>query len=109
MKAKRKHTTKDRNKSLYSERNRQVAKNRGENWRKKLLRGSSQLGKLRAENGFNQTDFAKKLGIHRSTYIFIESGQRPIDMKRASEISKILKTRKENIFKKLKSGNFETK
>lgn len=57
---------------------------------KKLLNVGNILKKLRLETGQNQTRFAEKLGISRSTYSNYENGNRVPDIETLMKIAKIL-------------------
>ncbi|ARJ18316.1 MULTISPECIES: helix-turn-helix domain-containing protein [Staphylococcus] len=74
------------------------------------MRTSSEIGKLikqlRKENNVSLTDFAKKIGVNKSTLSRYENGSRKIPMEDIAEIANILNVTPERLLlKKYQSEN----
>lgn len=96
--------------------NAKVAKNRGEEWRKKLREGRLQarmnpsaLYLMRLAKNLTQAEIAKKIGVTVPTYGAIERAKRPLVNDRALKICSILKTDSGKLFKKLSDNKFIAK
>lgn len=77
--------------------NQKVAKNRGPEWRKKLLSGRLEVQRhptlLRVRRVFRkwtQAEIATKVSMTTTSYSAVESGRRPVSRERAASIAKIL-------------------
>lgn len=92
--------------SKYLERNRKVALNRGESWKRKLLEGTGTLGETRALKGLSQDAISTEVGVHRSTYGEIERGARAIRPELADKISSVLKVSKVKLFRKTDNDRY---
>lgn len=87
--------------------NKKVAQNRGEAWRKKLIKGKSDstlhptLIKLkRVDSGISQTQVAKDLSVSLATYGAIERGRISVKKAMAVLIAQTLGLDISKIFKK---------
>ncbi|MCK4730513.1 MAG: helix-turn-helix transcriptional regulator [Candidatus Aenigmarchaeota archaeon] len=58
----------------------------------------TKIKELRAKYNFTQEDLAKKVGVRRETIVFLEGGKYNPSLKLARDISKILKSKIEDIF-----------
>lgn len=77
--------------------NQKVAKNRGLEWRKKLLAGRldvqmnpTQLRLKRIKKNKTQIELASQIGMSYTTYGAVESGRRPVAKAKAEKIAKAL-------------------
>jgi DNA-binding XRE family transcriptional regulator len=77
--------------------NQKVAKNRGTEWRNKLIQGKfdakmnpTWVQVARQKSSLSQESVAKKVGISIATFGSIERGKRYVTYSRAAEIAKIL-------------------
>lgn len=87
--------------------NKKVAQNRGESWRKNLIKGKADaafhpsLIKLkRVEQGLSQAKIAKELGVSLATYGAIERSKISVKKAMASLMAAIFKVDVLKIFKK---------
>lgn len=58
----------------------------------------TRIKELRAKYGLTQEDLAKKVGVRRETIVFLEQGKYNPSLKLAVDISKVLKSKVEDIF-----------
>ncbi len=58
----------------------------------------TRIKELRVKYNFTQEDLAKKVGVRRETIVFLESGKYNPSLKLARDISKVLKSKIEDIF-----------
>ena len=86
--------------------NQKIAKSR-KNFGKSIFNGKleasirpSELKKVRLRRGFTQINICQKLGIKQATFGAIESGKRPVNIDRATNISNLLGKKIEEIFYK---------
>lgn len=77
--------------------NKKVAKNRGLEWRRKLLSGRldvqtnpTRVRLARIEKNNTQNEISKEIGMSATTYASIESGRRPVRKDHAEKIAKAL-------------------
>ncbi len=91
----------------------QVAKNRGSEWSKNLIKGKLEaqlyptvLKTIRIKKAVSQADLAKLLKVSLATFGSIERGKRSASAKVASEIIKKLGGNINQYFKPTKSGRF---
>lgn len=90
-----------------------VAQNRGENWRKNLIKGRMEsalnptaLRLARIKKGLPQSEIAKQAGLSLSTYSSIEKGERAVNIERAKQIATALgKKSTVSLFKKNQKTN----
>jgi len=95
-------------KNKYLERNRKVAKARGERWKKALRRAKFDLAnnltvikEARFKKGFSQQELFPKLGLYsKPTYSRIETGRVCVKLERAEKIAKALGVSLNKAFKK---------
>jgi len=86
--------------------NQKVAKNRGLEWRKKLLfgrldvqRNPTHLRLKRIKKNKTQIELASQIGMSYTTYGAVESGRRPVAKPKAERIAKVLGLSFEKVFK----------
>ncbi len=58
----------------------------------------TKIKEFRAKYNLTQEDLAKKVGVRRETIVFLERGKYNPSLKLARDISKILKSKIEDIF-----------
>ncbi|RLJ00694.1 MAG: transcriptional regulator [Candidatus Aenigmatarchaeota archaeon] len=58
----------------------------------------TKIKEFRAKYNFTQEYLAKKVGVRRETIVFLESGKYNPSLKLARDISKVLKSKIEDIF-----------
>jgi DNA-binding XRE family transcriptional regulator len=87
--------------------NKKVAQNRGETWRKKLIKGKSDaaihpslIKQKRVEKGISQTEVAKELSVSLATYGAIERARIGVKKAMAVLIAQTLGLDISKIFKK---------
>ncbi len=66
----------------------------GEEW----MRMKNRLKELRARDGYNQTQLAKKAGVSRQTISLIERNEFMPSIKTAVSIARVFNERVENVF-----------
>ena len=88
--------------------NKKVAKNRGDNWKKKLLTGKLQaalnptlIKMKRVEKGIPQTSMAKEMSVSLATYGSIELGKIGVKLPYAEFMSRFLGVSLDKAFKKV--------
>jgi DNA-binding XRE family transcriptional regulator len=91
--------------------NQKVAKSRGEEWKRKLVRGKhdarfnpTALRELRIQKNVSQVELAKEIGVGLSSYGSIERAKRPISVSRATLIAKKLDISLKKLFKIERDG-----
>ena len=85
--------------------NQKVAKNRGLEWRKKLLAGRldvqmnpTHIRLKRIKRNKTQTELAALSGMSNTTYGAVESGRRPIAKEKGEKIAKVLGLTFDSVF-----------
>ncbi|MCK5039509.1 MAG: helix-turn-helix transcriptional regulator [Candidatus Aenigmarchaeota archaeon] len=58
----------------------------------------TRIKELRARHNLTQEDLAKKSGVRRETIVFLEKGKYNPSLKLAHDISRILKSKIEDVF-----------
>lgn len=93
------------------ERNRKATKNRGPEWKKKLITGKldaklhpSKIQLRRSELGISQKTMSETIGLSLSSYGAIERAKRSIKKEKANILAKKLKSFTKNLFQDYK-GN----
>lgn len=94
-------------KEALAKRAKKVASVRGDDWRKKLVKGKfeaknnpSLLYQQRVKKGLTQTELAQEIGASLSTYGGIERGMRPVKGLIATALAKKLRAGVEDLFAK---------
>jgi putative transcriptional regulator len=59
---------------------------------------NTRIKEYRAKYNFTQEDLAGKVGVRRETIVFLEKGKYNPSLKLAYDISKVLKTKIEDLF-----------
>lgn len=90
-----------------------IAKNRGDEWRKKARAGRleaklkpSFIRLARLQKAFQQEDVAKKLGMSESTFGAVERAKRMVKADVAEQIAKLLSQPQNKLFKQAAKGKF---
>jgi DNA-binding XRE family transcriptional regulator len=96
--------------------NDKVSKKRGPEWKAKLVEGRldaainpSKIKMRRVKSRLSQSDVASEAELSLATYGAIERGRRMVKVKVADKLTKILRCKKEDLFKTLPKGKFIAK
>lgn len=111
----KKQEVKEQPSELVLQRNRKVARNRGESWKKSLLQASfernlsnaTRMKAVRVQKGLTQKELASKIGASSlQTFRNIEQGRKSLNESAAKKIANVLGVKLNDIFTNQNSRYF---